>query len=47
MNYLGEFFHRYFPTFAALAQPSDLGLIRALAESLREIIRVSVAALPR
>jgi hypothetical protein len=34
MNDLGEFFHRYFPTFAAVA-------------SLREIIRVSVAALPR
>ncbi len=33
MNYLEEFFHRYFPTFAAFA-------------SLREIIRVSVAAVP-
>jgi hypothetical protein len=33
MNYLGEFFHRYFSTFAAFA-------------SLREIFRISVAALP-
>jgi hypothetical protein len=37
MNYLGEFFHRYFPTFATFA---------AFA-SLREIFPVSVAAVPR
>ena len=42
MNYLKEILHRYSPIFAALAS-----LRLRSGHALREIFRVSVAALPR